>query len=444
LTPGNTYVFRVYDVAAGPSASTDVEVQVKTFADAQLRAQDCNSTGRTLDESIYSERDDLNQIYVNPAVPVKGYGFRFEEQGGGPVFTQQNPTTDGYYVQLEDLGGLEYGKTYEVRVQHLVRLQANGQILQLWSGFGPVCTVALGAAPTTQLQAQYCTGLDDYFISDQLQADILSGASDYRFTFVGGGETYVYTSANYAVSLFQVGGGQLQYGESYTVTVEAFVNGAWTLPGPPCTIFMATQPENTQLQSSFCNGSYLYPNSNFILADQVLGASMYEFRFDNGVDILSEMREGVSFQFHTTDLVFSPGIYQVDVRAFAGGQWSDYQNACPITILPAPDVQEESDETAEDISVRSFNADMDVTLFPNPNDGRDFIVELGAVESMEGLVVFQIMDAKGKVVHTESLGAQGKTFQHRLRMDSPLAEGLYTLSVITDGERIQQRFAVQR
>lgn len=63
---------------------------------------------------------------------------------------------------------------------------------------------------------------------------------------------------------------------------------------------------------------------------------------------------------------------------------------------------------------------------------------------MEGLVVFQIMDASGRIVHQESLGAQGRSYQHRLRMDTPLAEGMYTLTVLTDGKRIQHRFVVQR
>jgi hypothetical protein len=303
--------------------------------------------------------------------------------------------------------------------------------------------MGLGGVTLTQLNPIYCTGGQDFELGDIVQAEIVPDGGPYRFTFFDGVDTHVRQKPSYGVFLYDVPG--LEYGKTYQVTVEVRVNGVWSPPGSVCAINMLTQPPATQVNSAYCNGTYLYPQSNFILADQVLGATGYEFRFDNGADpVMSELKDGVSFQFHTTDLIFNPGIYQVDVRAYAGNTIADYQDQCPITIIPMPELEGEDDQTADAQAYRTLASGMELTLFPNPNDGRDFIVELGTMDTLEGIVLFQVMDASGRVVHVESVGAQGNTFQHRLRMDAPLAEGLYTLSVWTDGNQLQQRFVVSR
>jgi len=448
LTPGNTYVYSVHHLGGAQDASDQAfRTAVKTFADVQLRAQDCGATGLVLEQSIYSERDDFGEIYVNPAVPVKGYGFRFQEQGGGTdVFTQNN-ATDGFYQQLDDVPapGLEYGKTYDVTVQHKVRFLANGSLQEEWSDYGPVCTISLGTSPTTSLQPQYCTGLDEYFLADQLQATPVVGGDAYRFTFDGGGDNFVYESANYAVSLFQVGSGALQYGVSYVVTVEVLANGTWGPPGPPCTIFMATQPENTQVSASFCNGSYLYPFSDFILADQVLGATAYEFRFDNGVETLMEVKAGVSFFFHTTDLIFTPGIYTVDVRAFAGGQWSDFVNACPITILPTPEVGGgSSDDVADGSDVRSVGiADISLNMYPNPNSGDAVFVNLSGMSDDAQRIRVEVIDLTGKVVHYDEIGNNGSEANFIMEFAEPLSKGMYFVNLYVDDSMMVEKLTVE-
>ena len=103
-----------------------------------------------------------------------------------------------------------------------------------------------------------------------------------------------------------------------------------------------------------------------------------------------------------------------------------------------------SDDTAQEQTLRSLSTGMDLTLFPNPNDGRNFIIELGGMDDLEGLVTFTIHDGSGRLVHSEAVGANGTEFMHRLTMDAPLAEGLYTLTVLSEGEQIQQRFIVNR
>ena len=444
LTPGTEYYFRVYDAASGASASTSVQVMVKTFEDCQLRASSCGITATNLSQTIYAENDGAGQLYTNPGVPVFGYGFRFQEQGGGLDVTIQQPVTDGYYFQLVN-AGLEYGKTYDVSVQHLVGVPANGTIDLYWSGFGTVCTVTMGAAPTTNLKAQYCSGAADYYLSDQLQAVYMYGADQYRFTFTpASGPALVKTSSNYAVSLYTVGtaGNGLQYGLSYDVTVEARVNGTWTNPGASCTIFMQAQPEDAMILTQYCSGTYLYPNSNYILSNLILGASMYEFKFtpQPAGTSLTEIKNGIGFAFHTTSLPFVVGTtYNVEVRAFAGGQWGDYSVGCDITIAGPPEVGTGNESQLASKSLETLGAEY--AMYPNPNDGSQFMVTRldGAFE--EGVLNLEILDITGKLVFTERRAVKGDT-RVLVNPDADLKNGLYLLRITDEGGSKVIRFSV--
>ena len=87
-------------------------------------------------------------------------------------------------------------------------------------------------------------------------ADVVTGASSYRFIFspeLGPGTTLVRESTNYTVFLLNLGsvGNRLQLRQSYSVRLQALVNGTWSDPGPPCTIFMAGQPEDSRVRPSY-------------------------------------------------------------------------------------------------------------------------------------------------------------------------------------------------
>jgi len=437
LTPGTEYYFRVYDAATGASASTDVQVMVKTFEDCQLYGSSCGITAASLAQTIYAERDNQGQLYANPVVGVIGYGFRFQEQGGPLDVTIQQPVEDGFYFQLVN-AGLEYGKTYDVSVQHLVGVPANGSLFAYWSGFGTVCTVTLGAAPTATLKPQYCSGVTDYYLADQIQSVYMYGASQYRFSFAPslGGPSLVKTSNNYSLGLYTVGsvGSGLQYGQSYVVSVEALIAGIWTAPGAPCTIFMQTQPEDTRVRPPYCGGTYLYPQSNFILANTVVGASQYEFKFTPslGGTPMSEVKSGISFAFHTTGLPFIAGTtYNVEVRALAGGQTGDYSISCPITLVSPPLVN-----NGEELVTAKKSLDKETnsyTLYPNPNDGSEFMISIESANDMAGNMNIEVMDITGKVVYTALVPVKGNT-QFKVSPRTALHSGLYLVRLTQAGE----------
>lgn len=442
LIPGNTYFYRVWHYFAGNGGGT-VETQVKTFEDGGLNASYCGVMDYDLSQSVYAERDDLGQLYSNPAVPVKGYEFRFQEVGGGLDVTAAHPAEEPY-ITLGNVGGLEYGKMYEVSVRHRVRMAANGTIDEFWSGYGTPCTIGLGAAPTTQLSDSDC-GTIDFNLSDNILAEPLAGASMYRFEFTGGGQTFVKLSNNYSVLLYTVGssGAGLQYNTTYDVKVRALIEGVWTADGMTCTIGMATAPEDAEVQSPYCGGTYDFPAPNFILATQVYGADSYTWRFTPvGGGLPQETTtSGLSLAFHTTDLMLTSGQYIVDVKVTAGGVTNDYATPCTITINAAAGMNMDSEGelvAANKSLLDSFEA----SVYPNPNAGQEVMVSLQDLSGEADRATLTITDMSGRVVFGDTYPVKGESVVLRVIPQTQLANGVYSINIEVGALRLTRQLIV--
>lgn len=442
LVVGQTYFFRVYDIASGASASTDVRVQVKTFDEAEVHSNYCAGT-YDLSESIYSERDDLGQIYTNPGVNVNGYRFLFEEQGGGLVV---NYTSVGQtpYITLGNVPGLEYGKTYDVSVSHKVRIGANATVGNYWSDYGTSCPIDIQATvPTTQLRTAFCNG-GDYYLTQQIRADAVPGASQYRFRFDGGGNTFIEPSNNYSVFLYNVGtaGNRMEYATVYSVDVDVFVNGAWSGYGPVCTIGMESGPEATAVRTTYCGGTYAFPAANYILAESVYGADYYQWRAtpQAGGSSQTDITSGVSLAMHITSIDFSAGgDWDMEVRAFGGNVLGDYSSSCSITMNPTP-IAPDGDEQADEIK-SIHHSEMDLRIFPNPNDGDEFRISMDGL-SENGKAEFFLRDLQGRLI-------ESRTFVYKEKTDfvwnttAILEAGVYLLETRVGHEQMTKLFTVR-
>jgi len=449
LVKGQVYYYRAYDAGIATDLNAGIRTQVKTFENAELRAPFCAATNMQLGESIYSERNDLGEIYSNPLVGVNGYSFRFQEQGGGLNVTVQRPTIDGFYLQLLNVPGLDYGKTYDVSISHRVGIPSNGTLTYEWSDFGTVCALSmLPQIPVTEIKPLQCSGAFDFFLDDQLQAALVYGADRYRFTFTGmggsdNGSVYSKESTNYAVFLVSVGnpGNGLKYGNTYAVTVQSRVNGNWSLSGSTCTINMAVQPISTAVRAQYCNGTYLFPQSNFILAETVVGATYYQWRFTPmlGGMAQNQITNGLQLSFHQTSMMLMSGVtYDVVVRAFAGGVLGDYGSSCPLTIQANPEVQ----GPAESNTAKSLTSNVDFKLYPNPVTGNEFILENLSVHEL-GVLNLEIRDITGRIVQTERRALKGTGTSLRVNLDSELQSGVYHLFIYSDAAPQQMSFIKQ-
>lgn len=80
-------------------------------------------------------------------------------------------------------------------------------------------------------------------------------------------------------------------------------------------------------------------------------------------------------------------------------------------------------------------------LYPNPNDGQSFMIKVESSIQATDPMILEILDAQGRVVVSDVLNPNGHSYQ--LELDTPLAPGLYTLSVFSGNEGFQQGFVVE-
>jgi hypothetical protein len=98
LTAGNAYS---YTISGG---GDDVQSKVKTYADSRLEDFDCNVNQDLIDQ-IYALREE--SMYINPAVQVTGFAFRFVNVSTTETIELVDATVDGFYQQLSTISGLE-------------------------------------------------------------------------------------------------------------------------------------------------------------------------------------------------------------------------------------------------------------------------------------------------------------------------------------------------
>ena len=282
------------------------------------------------------------------------------------------------------------------------------------------------------------------------------GKDDYPdscldFTFVGAGGPFVELSNNYAVFLYNVGpfgGPGLQYNSAiYTVTVEVFVNGAWSDPGGACILTMAAQPEDTEVRAAFCGGTYQDNNSNFILAETVYGATGYEWEFSpqsgQSAGMQTQVTGGISLQFHQApDLDLSEGgDWSVRVRALAEGQDGSFSTACTISIDNGAGITPPSDGTVDMKVVTT--TEINATLYPNPNDGEQLAISLSDLPDENQVILVEIFDYTGKVVFTEQLVNKGADANFIVDFDNGLSHGLYFVNLQVNEARFVEKLLIK-
>lgn len=452
LTEGNTYYYTVSHSGTIGSASGDAfQTGVRKFNDGSLDEDYCGITDYTLDQAVYASRDDQGDLYSNPIVPVKGYGFRFQETTDGLTpngnLDVAIQVVQAVYIQLDDVPGLEYGKQYLVSAQHKVKVNVNGSVSEVWSNFQEECLIGLQATvPQTQLKAEFCPSADLY-LEQQIQAVPVLGATQYRFRFSGGGDTFVESSNNYSVFLYNVGavGNGLQYATVYSVEVDVFVNGEWSGYGPACTVPMQTQPEATALQSTYCNGTYEYPqNPNYLLAEPVLGAEYYEWRFTpvGGGTAQTQTTAGISLAMHLATVDLSAGgDWDVEARAFAGGVLGDYGSVCSVTINATGAMARPTDDTAE-VKVVDATA-IGASIYPNPTTGEQIFITLTDLVDENQQITVEVVDITGKTAHSTQLVNKGAQANFVVDFDNPLSKGMYFVNLYINDTKLVEKLTVK-
>jgi hypothetical protein len=157
---GSTYYYRVYDFATNAVPSGDIRTQVKTFADGMVQAAYCGGLLYTTASNFTVERQDIQELYSNPGVKVKGYGVDFTDTAAPSSAGLDQVGTGLYDFSIGNIPGLQGEIPYDVSVRHGLNITANGAVDFYWSDYGTSCVMGL-AGTTGGLANDECSGAID-------------------------------------------------------------------------------------------------------------------------------------------------------------------------------------------------------------------------------------------------------------------------------------------
>ncbi len=497
LVAGQSYVFRVFSAGATASAA-DVRVQVKTFADGMVQAPYCGVTDYSAQAHFTVERQDIQELYSNPGVKVKGYGVDFTDPSGPSSTGHDQIGIALYGFTFGDVPGLQGGIPYDVSVRHGLNIEANGANSFYWSDYGTSCvmglaggaggltndecadainlTPALFGAPAWQTYTRSgatqslagCQGTADddiwfSFTAESSNDNILVQSFGNPFDAV----VEVYSACgvaslgcfnNYgAGAVERVIPGGLVAGQSYVFRVYS----AGATPVAADVRVQVKTFADGMVQAAYCGDLGYSTLSTFTVERQDIqelynnpGVHVKGYGVDftdssaPSSTVLDQIGNGL-YDFTFGD---APGLqggipYDVSVRHAlninANGSvdfyWSDYGTSCVMGLTGGAMAPPNGDETAD---IKLFNdSGMDLTIYPNPNDGNEFRISIDGL-SENGTAEIFLRDIQGRLIDSRTFVYNEKS-DFVWKTSSTLEAGIYLLETKVDNQRITRLFAVE-
>jgi hypothetical protein len=434
-TVGETYYFRTYHAGDAAPATQNYTVAVAHIPFTQLRAQDCGVYDYVPGDLIRSDWP-VNQFLL------ANWEFEFtelEEPFNTYEIISQNGSNPNF--NLAWFTQAELGRTYSVRTRARMYQGPN------WGDYGAACEIGFAdVGATTQLIASQALGF--YNMCDILEANNVSGASSYLWTFSNGfdGEEITHTTSNRFCPLQNVEG--LSLGSPYAVTVQTTVLGVLSEPGLTRLIAMNNFVPTTGLDPLVNTCGSTYELFEVLSAIEICAAEFYTFQFTN---ISNPDQEPL---FYTRDdglrtIVLSwvtglvPGdTYEVTVIGGSGGLVGTYGPACEITIAGGAD---DGNGFNGGVAQAQGADDMPtIEIYPNPTSGDEVMLVLSNLVDDQQEIIIQVYDMYGKAVHEQNVGNNGSQMNTALRFQKALASGVYTVNIIVNENLIgAQKLVVQ-
>ena len=183
------------------------------------------------------------------------------------------------------------------------------------------------------LQPNFCGGSGFDPTNMTLFFQTRPDASNYRVRINGPGvSNFIITTALNRFNLNQVTG--IQYGQTYTVEISAFVSGSFLAYGNSCNITTSSinGVANLMLKAEFCGATNLDPGNTLIYFRTRSDASRYFIRV-NGPGVSNFVHTATINRFNLNDIT---GIqygqtYSFEVAAIINSQQTSYGPPCNIT-----------------------------------------------------------------------------------------------------------------
>jgi hypothetical protein len=287
----------------------------------------------------------------------------------------------------------------------------------------------------------------------------------YRYTFVGTsgialGNTYTKTQSSDYLTLSTVVP-TIPLGCSYNVTVTTIYNiadASGTLEQvevpalSPCSITMEQAASTALRAADRCSVGPKFRGAIVASLPWVCGVTNWKWEFTeldaggNAVGIPITYYRGAASNYCNLGLVVALqygktyAVRTAPVFSYGEGAFGTVQTMC--IVGSAGMVLEQGSEvignsTRDMIVVNEVN----MSLYPNPTHGTDVNINLSGVESDN--VQIRIVDAMGRQVWSNRFVVSG-VLNTNITFEQPLANGLYFVEAIFNGEVQTQRLMVQR
>ncbi len=233
---------RVEDLNTGIDQVQTGSATVAVNLCTKLRSIHCGITVPNLDF----------MIQCAPVAQATGYRFEVTE-GVNPPRTVTVSGRNYFYLNRELLGGVTFGKTYSIKVA--IKLPDNS-----FTVYGSACIVKTPnppvAATSTKLRSIHC-GITVPYLNYMIQCETISTATKYTFEVTDGvnpARTVTVSGRNHFSLSSELLGG-VTYNKTYSIKVDAYVNGSWIGYGSACNVStpagpaprMASQDINTNM-----------------------------------------------------------------------------------------------------------------------------------------------------------------------------------------------------
>ncbi len=287
----------------------------------------------------------------------------------------------------------------------------------------------------------------------------------YRFTFVGTsgialGNTYVKTQSSDYLTLSTVVP-TLPLGCTYNVSVTTIYSltnaagGVELIEVPalaPCSITMEQEAATALRASDRCSAGPKFRGAIVASLPWVCGVTNWKWEFTeldaggNAVGIPIVYFRGAASNYCNLSLVVALqygktyAVRTAPVFSYGTGAYGPVQTMC--IVGSAGMVLEQGSEVAQN-STRDMlvTNETDMSLYPNPTHGTAVNINLSGVISDN--VQIRIVDAMGRQVWSNRYSVNG-ILNTSITFERPLANGLYFVEAIFNGELQTQRMMVQK
>jgi hypothetical protein len=291
-----------------------------------------------------------------------------------------------------------------------------------------------------------------------------SGTS-YRFTYTGltgpaAGNVYTRTQ-NSDICVLSSVLPTLPYGSTYSVLITNIYtlnNGAGvaeiiSVPGlAPCSMNTVAQPVTALRTSDRCTTGPRFRGSVVASLPWVCGATNWRWEFtelnaqNQPVGLPITVNRGAASNFINLGTVLQlqyGKTYSVRTAPILSYTGTDYQWGTPfcMSIVGTAGMIADGSQAANQAVRMETANEVNMSLYPNPTHGTDVNINLSGVDSDN--VQIRVVDAMGRQVWSNRYSVSG-VLNTNITFERPLANGLYMVEAIFNGEVQTQRMMVQK